>query len=211
MKFARGRVFFHCAIGHGGAAVERSVERNERFGEGILGDLGVVIARRVFRERRLVDTVAEERAAVREQEHQQPVVVDGPRAGELAALVNLLLDAVPHPVDREVGQLGDARRPRGVPGVGERPRRRASAQPVSARRRQADTVACAGDAARVAELLDEGDLTVMSPAVVAMAKLGGDEGGDSFSITESMAKLVCVGQQFHQSYMLSYNGTNWTQ
>jgi hypothetical protein len=84
--------------------------------------------------RRAVEAVVAERAAVRQQEHQQPVVVDRAHADQLAAIEDLLLLAVGHAVDPDVGQPRQPRRPRGIPRIGEGFRTRVGAQEVGGAR-----------------------------------------------------------------------------
>jgi len=56
-----------------------------------------------------VKAVVADRAAVRQQEHQQLVVIDGPHADQFAAVIHLLFLAVDDAVEADVGQLREAR------------------------------------------------------------------------------------------------------
>lgn len=166
--------------------VEFGIENPHRIGMGVVGALGdvpVVVVIAAAREvagrvvRGAEEAVVAELFAVAEQEHQQPVVVDGAQADHLAALEHLLLDAVHRPVDRDVGELGEPGGARGIPGVGERRRAPVGAERVRRADRHAGDPAGARDAAAVLERVDEHALALRGPAVVALAKDGGGEGG----------------------------------
>jgi len=120
-----------------------------------------------------VEAVVGEGPAVEQHAHQHAVVVDRAKPDHFALVEHLLLLAVHRAFDRDVGQRGEARRARRVPGVGERHGGGRLTQLVRGGRRHVGEAARALDAARYGEPLDEDALSRRRPAVVAAAKLGG--------------------------------------
>ncbi len=157
---------------------ERRLERDQCFGVGFVGALryGVVLVVIVLVQR-LMKTVVGEPAAVEDDLHQQAVVETRAVTDHLAPVVDLLPLSVDRALDRGVGRRRDADRPRRLPRIAERPCRGMLAELVRARRRHVGEAACRFDAAGRGEALDEDPLPGGGPAVVAVAKRGGGEGG----------------------------------
>ena len=105
--------------------------------------------------------------AVAQQEHQQPVVVNPPRAHHRAEVVHGHFHAMQRAVHRDILKPLHPQRQRGIPRGAELARLRVAAQLIGAFGRHVHRVRGALDAAGIGQRLDKPALALGRPAIVA--------------------------------------------
>ena len=121
------------------------------------------------------DSYAIELVALRQQEHQQPIIIDAALAHLLSPVEDRHRRAIEGALDRHVVKLRPRKLDRGVPGEGEHRIGRAAAQGIGRLLGHPDMRGGMADAAAIGEMLDKGALPVRRPPVRAQPRRGGEE------------------------------------